>query len=125
MKPLLHTYLLRLRPGQIVHRTGNVPSVWEKAVALAKLMPHLDVNGNRIIRKPVLPELKLIISTKDAEIILPPPGRYTLRNIWLHQPEPRGQFMSFASSFGLFAQRNLHLVEKKKSNGYTTWVILQ
>jgi len=121
----LHTYLLRLRPGQVVHRTANVPAVWEKAVALAKLMPHLDVNGNRIVRKESPADAKLVISASHIEITLPAPGRYTLRDIWLHQPEPRGQFMSFASSFGLHAKQNPHLVTKKKSNGYVTWVIPQ
>ncbi len=124
MSKYLHTYLLRLRPGQVVHRTANTQVIWDKAVALAKLMPHLDVNGNRIVRKDEDPDDKLVISSLQLEITLPAPGRYTLRQIWMIQPEPRCEFMSFASSFGYYAKRNPSVVSKKKSGGYVTWVVL-
>lgn len=121
----IHTYLLRLRKGQAVHRVSNTPKVWEQAVAIAKLMPRLEVNGNRIRVKEDADEQKLVVSSNDAEILLPAPGKYTLHDIWLHQPEPRCEFFSFASSFGFYAKRNTHLVHKKKSNGYVKWVVLQ
>lgn len=120
----LHTYLLRLRKGQAVHRTANLPKVWDEAVAIAKLMPRLEVDGNRIRVKEELEEFKLVISYKEAQIILPAPGKYTLRELWLHQPEPRSEFFSFASSFGLYAKRNTSVVKKKKSKGYVKWVVL-
>lgn len=125
MSKYLHTYLLRLRPGQVVNRTANTPEIWKKAIALASLMPHLDVNGNRIMRKQDPTEPKLVISGKSIEIELPAPGRYTMHDIWMHQPEPRVAFMSFSSSFGLYAKRNPQLVTKRKSGGYVTWVIHQ
>ena len=121
----LHRYLLRLRKGQAVHRTANLPKVWDEAVAIAKLMPRLEVDGNRIRVKEELEEFKLVVSSKEAEIIMPAPGKYTLRELWLHQPEPRSEFFSFASSFGLYAKRNTSLVTKKKSNGYVKWLILE
>lgn len=124
MSKYLHTHLMRLRPGQVINRTANTPAVWQQAVALAKQMPHLDVNGNRIMRKEEPAEPKLVISSKELEIILPAPGRYTLHELWIHQPEPRSELFSFASSFGLFAKRNTHLVQKKKSKGYVKWVVL-
>jgi hypothetical protein len=43
----------------------------------------------------------------------------------MHQPEPRSEFFSFASTFGLYAKRNPSLVKKKKSNGYVKWLILE
>lgn len=115
---------MRLRPGQVINRTANIPAVWDQAVTLAKQMPHLDVNGNRIMRKEQPADPKLVISSKELEIILPAPGRYTLRELWIYQPEPRSEFFSFASSFGLFAKRNTHLVQKKNSKGYVKWVVL-
>lgn len=115
---------MRLRPGQVINRTANTPAVWDQAVALAKQMPHLDVNGNRIMRKEEPSDPKLVISSKESSIVLPAPGTYTLRDIWIHQPEPRSELFSFASSFGLFAKRNIHLVQKKKSRGCVKWVVL-
>lgn len=116
---------MRLRPGQVINRTANTPAIWEQAVALANQMPHLDVNGNRIMRKEKTAEPKLVISFKESSIALPAPGRYTLQELWIHQPEPRSELFSFASSFGLFAKRNPHLVKKKKSKGYVKWVVLE
>lgn len=124
MSAYLHKYLMRLRPGQVINRTANIPAVWDQAVTLAKQMPHLDVNGNRIMRKEEPADPKLVISSKELEIILPAPGRYTLHELWIYQPEPRSELFSFASSFGLFAKRNTHLVQKKKSKGYVKWVVL-
>jgi len=115
---------MRLRPGQVINRTANIPAVWDQAVALAKQMPHLDVNGNRIMRREEPAEPKLVISSMEWSIVLPAPGKYTLHELWVHQPEPRSEFFSFASSFGLYAKRNPHLVQKKKSRGCVKWVIL-
>jgi hypothetical protein len=121
----LHTYLLRLRKGQAVHRTANLTKVWDEAVAIAKLMPRLEVDGNRIRVKEDVEQFKLVVSSSESQIVLPAPGRYTLRELWLHQPEPRSEFFSFASTFGLYAKRNPSLVKKKKSNGYVKWLILE
>lgn len=123
MSKYLRTHLLRLRPSQIIERNANIPEVWDQAVALAKLMPHLDVMPNCIARKTNLPDVKLVVSNRERDIVLPPPGRYTLQEIWGVQTEPRPTFASFASSFGMYARYNTHLVTKRKSGGYTTWIV--
>jgi len=88
-------------------------------------MPRLEVDGNRIRLKEDVEQFKLVVSSSESQIVLPAPGRYTLRELWLHQPEPRSEFFSFASTFGLYAKRNPSLVKKKKSNGYVKWLILE
>ncbi len=124
MSKYFKTQLLRLRPGQVIHRTANSPEIWGQVIALAKLMPHLEVNGSYIARKQNLTEVRLCVSNRVRDIVLPPPGRYTLHNIWNIQTEPRPTFASFASSFGMYARFNPHLVTKAKSGGYTTWIVL-
>ena len=123
MSKYFKTQLLRLRPGQVIHRTANSPEIWDQVVALAKLMPHLEVNGSYIARKQNLTEVKLVVSNRERDIVLPPPGRYTLHDIWQMQTEPRPTFASFASSFGMYARFNPHLVTKVKSGGYTKWIV--
>lgn len=123
MSKYFKTQLLRLRPGQVIQRTANSPEIWDQVVALAKLMPHLEVSGSYIVRKKNLPDVKLVVSNRERDIVLPPPGRYTLHDIWNVQTEPRPTFASFASSFGMYARFNPHLVTKAKSGGYTTWIV--
>lgn len=124
MSKYFKTQLLRLRPGQVIHRNANSPEIWDQVVALAKLMPHLEVTGSCIARKQNLPDVKLVVSNRVRDIVLPHGGRYTLREIWNVQTEPRPTFASFASSFGMYARLNPHLVTKVKSGGYTTWIVL-
>lgn len=118
------TRLMRLRRGDIIHRDANNPAVWEKAVALAKLMPHLKITEFIITPMHSHKKTNLVVSNPQDQITLPVAGRYTLRDIWNHQSEPRPEFFAFASHFGFFSKRNPHLVTKKRSKTGVTWVIL-
>jgi hypothetical protein len=119
----LTTQLRRLGPGKIIYRNANTQEVWDEIVAVAKTMPHLSVHSDFIERNQKLPEVKLVVSNRVRDIVVPAPGRYTLHDIWQMQTEPRPTFASFASSFGMYARFNPHLVYKAKSNGYTKWII--
>lgn len=118
------TRLMRLRRGDYIHRDANDLVVWEQCVALAKLLPHLKITEFTITPMHSYPKTKLVTSNAAREIVLPTTGRYTLRDIWNHQPGLRFEFFTFASHFGIFAKRNPHLVTKKKSKGVVSWVIL-
>lgn len=123
MTKYLATQLRRLGPGKIIYRNANTPELWSEIVALAKTMPHLSVHSDFIERNQQIPEVRLVVSNRVRDIVIPAPGRYTLDEIWQMQAEPRPSFASFASSFGMYARFNPHLVYKTKSNGYTKWII--
>jgi hypothetical protein len=116
------TRLMRLRADGGIHRGAHHPAVWERAVTLAKLMPHLEITEFSITANSNCPKVDLIIANEGREIDFPDSGTYTLEDLWRAQLEPRPKFETFASHIGLLAKFFPQLVRKKRSNGVVTLI---
>ena len=107
------TRLMRLQVGGGIHRDAHDPAVWERAVAIAEHLPHLEIAEFSITANSICPKIQSVIANEGREIDFPNSGEYTIEEIWLAQPEPRLKFDRFEVHIRKFSRFFPQLVKKR------------
>ena len=115
------TRLMRLRADGGLHREVHHPAVWERAVMLAKLMPHLEITEFSITSKYNCPKIDLIIANEGREIDFPDGGTHTLKDIWEAQLNPRPKIEILELHLRLLAKHFPQLVRKRHKERVILW----